>query len=414
LLPSLSERPAPDPVFYFVGGPGAAATESAGGQLIALFRRTRDVVFIDQRGTGGSNPLRCQMFGDMASYFTGDVFPAERVRACRAELEKVADLRHYTTPAAMADADEVREALGYERINVSGGSYGSTAALAYLRLYPRRVRTAAVAGVAPIDFKMALPWARGVEQSLERLFKDCAADASCNAAFPALRREFAELYERLGKQSATFEAADATGAAQRITLTRVGLMEHLRAMLYQPSLQSALPLFIHDMHGGSYARFASAAYNYFGRLEAGVARGMHFSVVCAESAPFTTEEEIRRETAGTFYGEARLRAYQRACALWPRGALPAGYLDPAKTDVPVLMISGALDPVTPPWAAAAALPQYTRGRHVVIPNAAHGLDECTGRLLAEFVERGAADNLDASCAAQIRRRPFLTSFPPER
>lgn len=415
VLPSLAQPRAPDPVFYFMGGPGGAATMAADGSLINLFRRRRDVVFVDQRGTGGSHPLRCEMFGEMASYFVGDAFPAARVRACRAELEKIADLRHYTTPAAMADIDEVRDALGYERINVSGGSYGSTAALAYLHLYPRRVRAAAVAGVAPVDFKMALPWARGVEQTLERLFADCAADEACRAAFPALRREFAELHERLGRAPATFEAVDPkTGARRQITLTRDGLMEHVRAMLYQPSLQSTLPLLIHDMHGGSYARFALAAYEYFSRLEGIVARGMHLSVVCAESAPFTTDEEIRRETAGTFYGDARLRSYQRACELWPRGALPARYRDPAKTDVPVLMVSGALDPVTPPSAAAAALPQYTRGRHVVIPNAAHGLDECTVRLLAEFVERGAADNLDASCAAQVRRRPFATQFPPNR
>lgn len=413
VLPALAGRPAPDPVFYFVGGPGASAVESAGSPLLELFRRTRDVVLIDQRGTGRSNPLRCEMFGDMASLFVGDAFPAERVRACRAELEKVADLRHYTTPAAMADADEVREALGYERVNVSGGSYGSTAALAYLRLYPRRVRAAAVVGVAPVDFKMALPWARGVEQTLERLFADCAADDACKAAFPELRREFRELHERLGRAPATFEAVNPkTGARERITLTRDGLMEHLRAMLYQPRLQSTLPLLIHDMHGGSYARFAAAAYDYFTRLEALIARGMHLSVVCAESDPFIADDEIRRETAGTFYGDARLRAYRRACELWPRGALPAGYRDPAKTDVPVLMISGALDPVTPPQAAAAALPQYTRGRQVVIPNAAHGLDECTGRLLAEFVERGSADGLDASCAAQVRRAPFATQFPP--
>ena len=415
VLPSLAERPAPDPVFHFVGGPGAAATQSAGAPLMTLFRRTRDVVLIDQRGTGESNPLRCAFHGegpaDMSVAF-GEVFPAERVRACRAELEKVADLRLYTTPVAAADADEVREALGYERVNANGGSYGSTAALAYLRLYPQRVRTASVTSVAPTDFKMALPFARGVEASLERLFADCAAEAACKAAFPELRREFTELYERLGKEPAAFEVAHpATGVKQKLTLTRPALMEHLRALLYQPALTSALPLLIHEMHGGSYARFASISYDYYRQVEGSIARGMHLSVTCAESFPFISDEEIKRETAATFYGDARVRAHMRACELWPRGDVPAAYRGPFKTDVPVLMLSGEVDPVTPPWLAAAALPQYTRGRQVLIRYGTHATYDCTERLQAEFVERGTADGLDTSCVESIRRRPFITSLP---
>jgi pimeloyl-ACP methyl ester carboxylesterase len=415
MLPALAEKPAPDPVFYFAGGPGGAASMYAGAPFMIRLRQHRDVVMVDQRGTGGSNPLQCDLYGDpsnMGVYF-GETFPAELVRACRAELEKIADLRLYTTPIAMADLEEVREALGYDKINVNGGSYGSTAALAYLRLYPQRVRAAAVSGVAPVDYKMALPFAKGVEHALERLFSDCAADAKCNAAFPNVRKEFSEVVARLTKAPATFEATNPfTGQKQQITMARQGFMEHIRTALYLPDVMNYLPFLIHDMYGGDYSRFASVSYQVFRQLDGQIARGMHLSVVCAESIPFINEEEIKRETAGTFYGEARLRAYQRACGLWQKGDVPASFRDAKKLDVPVLMISGDFDPVTPPFVGASALAQYAQGKQVIVRNGTHSSYECTERLMAEFFDRGTWQGIDTACVDQVQRLPFFVPPPP--
>lgn len=428
MLPALAEKPAPDPVFYFAGGPGGAASTYANSPFMTGLRQHRDVVMVDQRGTGESNPLQCNVYGDpndMRGYF-GETFPDERIRACRAELEKIADLRLYTTPIAMADLDEVREAMGYDKINVNGGSYGSTAALAYLRLYPQHVRTAAVSGVAPVDYKMALPFARGVEHALDRLFSDCAADAKCHAAFPNVRREFAEVVERLTKAPATFEATNPkTGQKQQITMTREGFMEHIRAALYIPEMMVYLPAFIHDLAGGNYSRFAPTSFQVFRQLDGQIARGMHLSVVCSESVPYFTEDEIKRETAGTFYGDARVRAYQRACGLWQHGDIPASFHDTRKLDVPVLMISGDFDPVTPPFVGASALAQYAQGKQIIVHNGTHSSYECTDRLMAEFINRGTWQGLDTSCVDQIQRLPFFvpppttttttttTSTPPE-
>ncbi len=200
VAPAFGEKAAPDPVFYFAGGPGGGAIDifsRAGKGYLAGLRRERDLIFVDQRGTGGSNQLACNLYGDkndMAAFF-GELFAPERLRACRADLEKVADLKLYSTPIAMADLDEVRAALGYDKINLYGGSYGSTAALAYLRQYPQRVRTATVAGVAPPDMKLPLPFGKGVQNALEHVFADCAADEKCRAAFP---RPMADL-ETAGK-----------------------------------------------------------------------------------------------------------------------------------------------------------------------------------------------------------------------
>jgi pimeloyl-ACP methyl ester carboxylesterase len=414
LLPALAEKPAPDPIFYFAGGPGGAASSYVNAPFMTRLRQRRDVVMVDQRGTGESNPLQCNVHGDandMSGYF-GETFPDEKIRACRAELEKIAELKLYTTPIAMADLDEVRGAMGYDKINVNGGSYGSTAALAYLRLYPQHVRVAAVSGVAPVDYKMALSFARGVEHALDRLFSDCATDAQCNAAYPNLRQEFAEVVARLTKAPATFEAINPFNQQkQQITMTREGFMEHLRATLYFPEVMNYLPLLIHDMAGGNYSRFASVSFQVFRQIEGQIARGMHLSVVCSESVPVITEDEIKRETAGTFYGDARVRAYQRACGLWQRGDVPANFRETRKLDVPVLMISGDFDPVTPPWVGAAALAQYAQGRQIVVHNGTHASYECTDRLMAEFIDRGTWQGFDTSCVDQVRRLPFYAPPP---
>src|SRR5207237_8566775 len=170
VLPALVDQPAPDPIFYLAGGPGGAATIYASADFITQLHRRRDVVLVDQRGTGKSNPLVCNFHGDttdMRSYFVESMM-LDAVRACRDELAKTADLRLYTTTIAMADLDDVRAALGYDRVNVYGGSYGSTTALAYLHLYPQHVRTATVTGVAPLDYKLPLPFGKGVDHAIER------------------------------------------------------------------------------------------------------------------------------------------------------------------------------------------------------------------------------------------------------
>ncbi|MDQ3818552.1 MAG: alpha/beta hydrolase, partial [Acidobacteriota bacterium] len=201
VLPALTEKHAPDPVFFIAGGPGQGAASLAGvvgeGPLASV-RQERDLVFLDQRGTGESNPLNCNLFADAAdlrAYFE-DMFPIEAMRACRNQLEKVADLKLYTTSIAIEDLDEVRGALGYDRINLYGGSYGTTVALAYLRRYREHVRTVVLAGVAPTGLKLPLPFAKGAQYAIAHLLDDCAADSSCREAFPNLKEEFRLVLDR--------------------------------------------------------------------------------------------------------------------------------------------------------------------------------------------------------------------------
>ena len=415
VLPALVNKPAPDPIFYLAGGPGGAATIYANASFMTQMHRTRDVVLLDQRGTGKSNPLRCEFRGDpndMRGYFVEGMTP-ESVRACRTELEKVADLKLYTTTIAMADLDNVRAALGYDKINVYGGSYGSTAALAYLHLYPQHVRTATVTGVAPLDYKLPLPFGKGVDHALERLFADCEADESCHKAFPDVRKEWATVVERVDKGPVTFDTLNPfTGQKQQVTMTRTGFGENVRLLLYQPNVLSIMPLLIHEMFQQDYARFGFFAYQVFRGTDSGIARGMQLSVLCAEDIPFIKEDEIKPALGGTFYGEARARLYQKACAEWPRGEVPAKFREPIKSDIPVLMLSGELDPVTPPDAATPLLKGLPNARQIIIHNATHNTYDCAERLAREFIERGTAQGLDASCVTQIKRQPFITALPP--
>ncbi|MDT7781067.1 MAG: hypothetical protein QOC99_3579, partial [Acidobacteriota bacterium] len=382
VLPALADKPAPDPIFYLAGGPGAAATTYAGVSFMLRMHQKRDVVLLDQRGTGESNPLRCEFHADkndMRDYFT-EAWTPEKVRACRTELERKADLRLYTTTIAMADLDEVREALGYDKVNVYGGSYGSTTALAYLHFYPQHVRTVTVLGVAPLDFKLPLSFGRGVDHALERLFADCEADAKCHTAFPDLRKEFAGVVERLDKGPVTFDTLNPfTGQKQQATMSRGAFAEHVRLMLYQPNVLSVMPALIHEMYGQNFARFGAIGFQLARSLDEAIARGMQLSVICAEDIPFIKESDLKSAFGGTFYGETRARIYTAACEGWPRGEVPTKFMEPIKSDTPVLMLSGELDPVTPPDFATALLKTLPHARQVLMHNATHNSYDCAER-----------------------------------
>ncbi|HST53784.1 MAG TPA: alpha/beta fold hydrolase [Pyrinomonadaceae bacterium] len=415
VLPALSDKPAADPIFYLAGGPGAGATYYANASFILPLHRTRDVVLLDQRGTGKSNPLRCDLRGDasdMNGYFSDRLTP-EAMRACRTELEKVADLKLYTTTVAMGDLDEVRSALGYDKINVYGGSYGSTAALAYLRFYPQNIRTVTVSSVAPLGLRLPLSFGKGVDHALEQLFADCDADVACHRAFPELRKEFAAVVERLDKGPVTFDTLNpSTGKKQQVTMTRTGFGENVRLMLYHPDVMALMPLLIHQMYQQDYGYFGVVGYQVFHATDSVIARGMQFSVLCAEDIPFLTDADIKQQLTGTFYGDASARLYQKSCAEWPRGEVPAKFAEPIKSDVPVLILSGDIDPVTPPELATPLLRGLPNGRQIILRNATHDTYDCSERLAREFIERGTAQGLDASCADEIKRLPFTTMLPP--
>jgi len=410
VLPAREPTPVGDPVFVLVGGPGVGAASTVSGDsqwFTDKFRRERDIVFVDQRGTGGSHRLPCP-FGNgavMQTHFN-DLFPVQAVRACRDALGPLGDVTLYTTPIAMDDLDEIRAALGYDRINLYGGSYGAQAALQYLRQYPARVRSVVIAGVATPAAKQPLSFARAAHHAMNALMEDCAADSACRASFPNLKGEFEGILAALDTRPATFEVANPTShVKESVRMSRGAFVERLRLMLYDLDRASRVPLLVHRAAQGDWVPFAITT-------SAGVTPGvsaMYLTVTCSETVPRITEDDIVRETRDTFVGEYRTRTHLRACQEWPRSEVPAAYYEPVASDVPVLILSGELDAATPPRFASAVARSLPNSRHIVIRNAGHASywHECPQRLAAEFLAAGSARGLDAACVQQMRRPPFV-------
>ncbi|HKC66019.1 MAG TPA: alpha/beta hydrolase [Pyrinomonadaceae bacterium] len=418
ILPALAEKRAPDPVFFFAGGPGQSAASIAaqiGEGPLANIRQERDIVFLDQRGTGESNPLTCNLFADasnLQAYF-GDMFPVAEVRACREQLEKIADLKLYTTSIAIEDLDEVRGALGYDKINLYGGSYGTTVALAYLRQYREHVRAVVLAGVAPTGLKLPLPFAKGAQYAIVHLMDDCAADSTCRAAFPNLKEEFRSVMDRLDKGAISVELVNPlTKKPESIRLARGTFSERLRMMLYDRAPASLVPLLIHRAYQGDFRPFVLAALPQARGIYQSLSLGMYFSVTCSEDVSFISEEEIRSETKDTFLADYRVRVHQAACREWPRSIVPRDFTNAVNSDAPVLLLSGEVDPASPHWLGEEVARHLPNSLQVTIPFGGHGyFSPCISAITAEFIARGSVKGLSTSCVEATKRPPFVTTLP---
>lgn len=416
LIPALSGAPRPDPIFDIAGGPGVPSTMAASYYAAEArgYRRDRDVVLVDQRGTGKSNLLQCDLETEAPNPrgLLDEMYPPEAVAACREELSKKADLTLYTTPIAMDDLDDVRAWLGFDRINLNGLSYGTRAALVYVKRHPDRVRSAVLMGVAPTNMKMPLHHARDAQRAMRLLFEDCASDAACRGAFPRLQEELAALLGRLDRQPAraayTFTAS---GESVQLQIQRGVFAERIRNILYAPNGARLLPMIIHQAFQGDFQPFLHVALEEGGGPPKALAEGMYLSVTCAEDTRLIDPAEAKRLDEGTFLGDYRVFQQTRACSMWPAATLPRDYWDPVVSDVPVLMITGYLDPITPPSWAAEAVRRLPNSRNVLLRYGGHlpdglGNAACLDGIILGFIDRGTADGLDTSCVETMTPPPF--------
>jgi len=420
VFPATNQDKSVDPLFYIPGGPGSSATEDAPYvvQEFAKIREHRDLVFVDQRGTGGSNPLNCDFFNpaDFRSYL-GDYFPLEDVRKCREQLESKANLKLYTTAIAMDDLDDVRAALGYKQINIIGGSYGTRAAQVYLKLHQDQVRAVILHGVSPTNQFMPRDFPQHTERALDGVIADCAAAEACRAAFPDLRAEARSVLERL--QRGPVEVELKRSETVRVSLSRDLVAEAVRYMLYQPGAASRIPLFMHLAAQGNFTPFAEAAISYRQQIVATGSNGMYLSVTCAEDLPLIKPGEGERNGVNTFLGDYRLRQQRAACALWRRGEIPKNYAKPTRSAVPALIITGQWDPVTPPVYGDTAAKYLSHSLHVIVPHGGHGFNglkgtDCIGNLMVSFIDRGTTEGLDTSCVNAIVRNGFMLKLPESK
>ncbi len=409
VLPALNGRRAPDALFILAGGPGQAATNLAGfvSRTFARVRQERDIVLVDQRGTGGSNGLECNLYGNSLPGHLGDLFPLEAIKACYAQWDQRADLRFYTTSLAMDDLDDVRAALGYETINLFGTSYGTRAAQVYMRQFPERVRTVILKGVTPISETIPPNIARDAQRSLQLVIEDCEKSATCRKSFPNFRREFADVLARLEKGSVGVQLSNGESSkVERGELSHGAFITTLRSMLQSTATIAQLPMLIHEAYKGNYSPYA--------REVLAIRRGFSQSVSIGTFLSVINSEDMRLidpgQSDGTFMGDYYYRQLRQACELLPRGEIPPGYREPALSTMPVLLISGHFDPATPPQYGDVIAQNLRNGRHIVVRNGSHsytGLSPCIDNIMADFIIRAGVRDLDASCADRIPPIAYL-------
>ena len=414
LLPALARQKEPDPVFFFAGGPGQSAIALAGTleTLLARLGERRDIVLIDQRGTGHSAPLQCDSPSADEAFrrsFDRTRLVADML-ACRDALRKLpwGDLRFYTTSLAAGDADAVREALGSARIDLVAASYGTRVALEYLRRYPARVRRAVLDGVAPPD--MVLPESGNIDgaAALQALLRDCVVRPACRRDHPDLQATWQRLLDAPAHPVSLLDPV--TGRAASGLLTPEALYDLVRPALYQPALGAILPHAIDEAAAGRYGPLLALGTGQAGTSPGDISEGEHFSVICSEDVSRLASEPL---SGGPRYDAV----YREVCAQWPRGDVPVGFHDIARSPAPVLLLSGAIDPVTPPrHAARVAAALGPLARHAVVAQASHGVLAlaCMRDALQHFVAAGEdADALavDLHCADAVPRPP---AFEPPR
>jgi pimeloyl-ACP methyl ester carboxylesterase len=409
LLPGLRREPAPDPIFYLAGGPGAGAAKMARTirEPFRSLETDRDIVLVDQRGTGDSNPLTCSFDENKLDQDTDA--SVEKLRACLASYPAKADVRDYTTSIAMDDLDDVRQFLGYSKIDLYGGSYGTRAAIVYTRRHPDHVRAVILDSVAPTDMRIPLYMARDGQRALELLIRDCERDPACNKRFPALGDRLTRLLARLGAQPQRVRLIHPrTGAEMEVNVKRLTISNILFASLYSPLTASLLPLLIERAEKGDFQGFL-ALVTPSDALAGNMALGMQFSVLCSEDAPRIEPGAIQRETAGTFLGSDMADWRMKICGFWPRGQVDPGYYDYPQSDAPALILSGELDPVTPPSWGQKVAAHWKNSRQIVVPGTGHGAitSGCVMKLAREFLNKGSAADLDVGCVQRVRRPPFF-------
>jgi pimeloyl-ACP methyl ester carboxylesterase len=418
-VPAVSRRKLADPLFVLAGGPGQAASSFYATVAGAFERvhRERDIVLIDQRGTGASNPLDCAEDEDRL-YRASEAEVSAATQRCLAALKVRAAVAYYTTSVAVTDLERVRAALGYERINLYGVSYGTRVAQHYLRRFPTRVRALILDGVVPPQLVVGPAIATDAESALRRILARCAAEAACSARFGNPQADYEALRATLRQRAIPVTLPDpSTGASRHFDFNLDHLASVLRLGGYSADYAALLPLLLHGAAArGDYAPLG-AQFLLLQRSYEGLAVGMHNSVLCAEDVPrYATLDIDRGALAQTFLGAAPVDTLAAICRLWPRGPVDADFHAPLHSAVPALLLSGSDDPVTPPSYATEAAAGFAQARAIVLEGFGHGqlTAPCMGRVLAQFLERASVAALDLHCTSLARPMPFFTSLngPP--
>jgi pimeloyl-ACP methyl ester carboxylesterase len=400
----------PDPLFFFAGGPGQSALESFPDVTAGFDRihRHRDIVLIDQRGTGSSSPMDCET-PEGATLLSGEQ-AFEIIKSCAAKLHRDPSL--YTTEAAVRDFDRVREQLGYQRVNLYGISYGTRVALSYLRMFPDRVRSVMLDGVLPQDHALGADVDTNAQRALDLLWARCKGDPGCDASFPSVAEDFQSLLSLLEEEPQWVRTDHpVTGEPVKDEYTLEDFVQTVRFTSYAAETVSLLPLLIHRAADtGDFGPWLAQSVLLGALLERSMSAGLNISVLCAEDFPYWPPEEPK--TRPTYLGDRERDDIKKYCSVWPYRKVAATFKQPVQSRVPALLLSGEADPITPPAYGEHAARTLHHSLHIVVPGQGHGVIHrgCLPRLAEQFIDRADPNGLDTSCVADTAPTSFFVDM----
>lgn len=411
VLPAIDNSDNKTPLMFLAGGPGQAAAELASGLTNVFYevRKTRDLILVDQRGTGASHPLQCEDAADYDVYaLTPEDFSIEDINDCISTL--TGDLSQYNSENAIRDFDAVREALGHKKINIYGGSYGTRAGLVYMRMFPDSLRSVVLDSVGPIEVPIGL-FGQSSARAFDLLLANCQKDSSCQQAYPQLEKEFQTLLTRLEKVPEEINIAHPRlGTQTKFLISKAKLLGTIRSQLYSVATRSLVPLIIHQAYLGNYMPLAGLISQTEGGQ--GIYIGLHFNIVCNEDYPRISARDFEMDANNNFGGDDSHFSLKMACPLWPTYRPSEAFYEPVTADIPTLILSGDLDPVTPPSNGEYSSRSLPNSHHIIVKNTAHtvAMSTCASDLINEFLTSLSPETLDESCLDDIPNETFMTSL----
>jgi pimeloyl-ACP methyl ester carboxylesterase len=411
VLPAIDSSNKNIPLMFLAGGPGQAAAELSAHIYTSFneIRKTRDIILIDQRGTGESHPLQCEESLEINQYTsTPEDFSVEDIQQCIEQLS--GDLTQYNSENGIRDFEAVRAALGHEKINIYGGSYGTRAGLVYMRMFPKSINAVILDSVGPIEVPIGL-FGQSAARSFNLLLENCKNERSCQNAYPNLADEFKEVTEQLMQSPITVEIDHPTlGTKTDFVIDSDKFISTLQMQLYSMQTRALTPLIIHQAYLGNYKPLAGLISQSEGGM--GIYMAMHFNIVCNEDLPKISPAMKMADSENNFAKDMSLRIVEKVCAQWPQYRPSQNFYQTVTADIPTLIMSGHLDPVTPPSNGEKTLVNLPNSHHITSQNNAHivASTPCGIDIVSEFLEKLTPNNLDESCLKDIPKTLFMSGL----
>jgi pimeloyl-ACP methyl ester carboxylesterase len=418
ILPAKIANPEPDPIFCFSGGPGVgtAASVAMWAPYLHKLRLERDIVLLDQRGTGKSNPLPCELIGnkEKAQTYLQESWPVEYVKKCKKDQEADNNLRYYHSSMAAIDIDELRKALGYNQINIWGISYGGYLAIVYMKSFPDSIRSAFLESPANPYYRFPSTMAQDLQEALDKMIADCAADPDCSSDYPNLEEELYAVLYRLQQNPITVNITNpVTNQMEQVIIRDHIYIRGLRSLMLSSYGQSWIPCFIHWTYRNFYSPLVQVLLDRYYGASTTYMDGMYLCVACTDTVPFIDFYKATSEAQGTFMGTYALHQIKRACDFWVSGIIPERFHDLPTANIPTLIITGDLDPAVRPYEGEILLTSLPNSFHYTIPNNSHGVQsevwfECIENEICRFFSQGSVSGLDFSCVDNNQRPPWIS------